>query len=91
MYDNEFETKENKIWTKDEIEPQQKCVHQSSHINYTFFISFVLFAGSSFYNKSYLNPNKVEKNSSGLKVSMGLKDRKKYEIEDWVTRNKKLS
>ena len=21
MYDNEFETKENKIWTKDEIEP----------------------------------------------------------------------
>ena len=22
MYDNEFETKENKIWTKDEIEPQ---------------------------------------------------------------------
>ena len=27
MYDNEFETKENKI------EPQQKCVHQSSHIN----------------------------------------------------------
>ena len=49
---------------------------------YTFFISFVLFAGSSFYNKSYFNPNKVEKNSSGLKVSMGLKDRKKYEIED---------
>ena len=23
MYDNEFETKENKIWTKDKIEPQQ--------------------------------------------------------------------
>ena len=22
MYDNEFETKENKIWTKDKIEPQ---------------------------------------------------------------------
>ena len=22
MYDNEFKTKENKIWTKDEIEPQ---------------------------------------------------------------------
>ena len=58
---------------------------------YTFFISFVLFAGSSFYNKNYFNPNKVEKNSSGLKVSMGLKDRKKYEIEDWVTRNKKFS
>ena len=23
IYDNEFETKENKIWTKDKIEPQQ--------------------------------------------------------------------
>ena len=23
MYDNDFETKENKIWTKDKIEPQQ--------------------------------------------------------------------
>ena len=33
MYDNEFEIKENKIWTKDKIEPQQKCVHQSSHMN----------------------------------------------------------
>ena len=22
MYDNEFKTKENKIWTKDKIEPQ---------------------------------------------------------------------
>ena len=22
MYDNEFETEENKIWTKDKIEPQ---------------------------------------------------------------------
>ena len=22
LYDNEFETKENKIWTKDKIEPQ---------------------------------------------------------------------
>ena len=29
MYDNEFETKENKIWTKDKIEPQH------SHQNYT--------------------------------------------------------
>ena len=44
---------------------------------YTFFISFVLIAGSSFYNKNDLNPKKVEKNSSGLKVSMGLKERKK--------------
>ena len=33
MYDNEFEIKENKIWTKDKIEQQQKCVHQSSRIN----------------------------------------------------------
>ena len=24
MYDNEFETKENKIWTKDKIEPQHR-------------------------------------------------------------------
>ena len=23
MYDNEFETKENKLWTKDKIKPQQ--------------------------------------------------------------------
>ena len=23
MYNNEFETKENKIWTKEKIEPQQ--------------------------------------------------------------------
>ena len=23
MYDNEFKTKENKIWTKDKIEPQR--------------------------------------------------------------------
>ena len=23
MYDNEFKTKENKIWTRDKIEPQQ--------------------------------------------------------------------
>ena len=23
MYDNDFETKENKTWTKDKIEPQQ--------------------------------------------------------------------
>ena len=27
MYDNEFETKENRIWTKDKIEPQY--VHDS--------------------------------------------------------------
>ena len=25
MYDNEFETKENKILTKDKIEPQHRC------------------------------------------------------------------
>ena len=24
IYDNEFETKENKIWTKDKIEPQRR-------------------------------------------------------------------
>ena len=31
MYDNEFETKENKIWTKDKIKPQHiyKCIKQS--------------------------------------------------------------
>ena len=29
LYDNEFETKENKIWTKDKIEPQH--IHQKSH------------------------------------------------------------
>ena len=27
MYDNEFETKENKIWTKDKIEPQHICTY----------------------------------------------------------------
>ena len=26
MYDNEFETKENKTWTKDKIEPQHMYV-----------------------------------------------------------------
>ena len=26
IYDNEFETKENKIWTKDKIKPQQVFV-----------------------------------------------------------------
>ena len=27
MYDNEFETKENKIWTKDKIELQRICTY----------------------------------------------------------------
>ena len=27
MYDNEFETKENKIWTKDKIEPEHICTY----------------------------------------------------------------
>ena len=27
MYDNEFETKENKIWTKDKIEQQHICTY----------------------------------------------------------------
>ena len=27
MYDNEFETKDNKIWTKDKIEPRIKLNH----------------------------------------------------------------
>ena len=44
---------------------------------YTFFISFVLFAGSSFYNKSYFNPNKVEKKLLGSKSVHGTKRQKK--------------
>ena len=27
MYDNEFETKENKIWTKDKIKPQHIYIY----------------------------------------------------------------
>ena len=30
MYDNEFETKEKKIWTKDKIEPQHLYHHDLS-------------------------------------------------------------
>ena len=30
LYDNEFETKENKIWTKDKIEPQH--IHTKNHM-----------------------------------------------------------
>ena len=33
IYDNEFETKKNKIWTKDKIEPQQ--IHHPSEYNRT--------------------------------------------------------
>ena len=36
MYDNEFETMENKIWTKDKIEPQHiqyVKVHEPSSTN----------------------------------------------------------
>ena len=34
MYDNEFETKENKIWTKDEIEPQHiHLIHKKTKLN----------------------------------------------------------
>ena len=31
MYDNEFETKENKIWTKDKIEPQHLQIIVRKH------------------------------------------------------------
>ena len=30
MYDDEFETKEKKIWTKDKIEPQHTCILKQS-------------------------------------------------------------
>ena len=30
LYDNEFETKENKIWNKDKIEPQH--IHTKNHM-----------------------------------------------------------
>ena len=32
MYDNEFETKEKKIWTKDKIEPQHTHVFWNNHL-----------------------------------------------------------
>ena len=32
MYDNEFETKENKIWTKDKIEPQHIYQQQGNWV-----------------------------------------------------------
>ena len=44
---------------------------------YTFFISFVLFAGSSFYNKNYLNPKNVEKKLLRSKSVHGTKREKK--------------
>ena len=44
---------------------------------YTFFISFVSFAGSSFYNKNYLNPKKVEKKLLRSKSVHGTKRQKK--------------
>ena len=36
MHDNEFESKENKIWTKDKIEPQhiQRVIDLTSDINF---------------------------------------------------------
>ena len=38
MYDNEFETKENKIWTKDKIEPQHIYQQQGNELlhNYSY-------------------------------------------------------
>ena len=32
MYDNDFETKENKTWTKDKIEPQQIQLQVLEHV-----------------------------------------------------------
>ena len=37
MYDNEFETKENKIWTKDKIEPQHMHDYERVVIRSNFF------------------------------------------------------
>ena len=36
MYDNDFELKENEIWTKDKIEPQhkQRVIDLTSNINF---------------------------------------------------------
>ena len=41
MYDNEFETKENKIWTKDKIEPQHICTYHL-FITYTLILQLIL-------------------------------------------------
>ena len=41
MYDNEFETKENKIWTKDKIELQHICTYHL-FITYTLILQLIL-------------------------------------------------
>ena len=49
MYDNEFETKEKKIWTKDKIEPQ--------HIHiFPFFREFKMFSIENFKIISNFGP-----------------------------------
>ena len=43
LYDNEFKTKENKIWTKDKIEPQHTCTIMTSYVlgfNFIFGLKF---------------------------------------------------
>ena len=40
IHDNEFETKENKIWTKDKIEPQQRYDHRFLCLMYILLIAW---------------------------------------------------
>ena len=51
MYDNKFETKENKIWTKDKIEPQHRHSFMSTKflaLEYpSFFLSLICKFASS--------------------------------------------
>ena len=48
IYDNEFETTENKIWTKDKIEPQHIYLSRfaktwlEKSLLYTFWLSLVV-------------------------------------------------
>ena len=58
MYDNEFETKEKKIWTKDKIEPQHTHVFWNNHL-----LSWYLFkwTWTSNLNPFQFNPFSVYK------------------------------
>ena len=49
MYDNEFKTKGNKIWTKDKIEPQH--IQYSSYADFHYWNSHIYVAECLFKNQ----------------------------------------
>ena len=65
MYDNEIETKENKIWTKDKIEP--KHTHQNERIHAIlkkFILTVLLNRGANL--KAREKKNEKEKDELNL-------------------------